>query len=217
MKIHKGFLQGDEKWFALRRGRVTASNFSRIITAAKAAYSAQSIEYMDELLGECYCETYSKFEGNKWTDRGAEMEPEARLAFEAHTGLKTEQVAFVTAEKWGHVVGCSPDSLIAIEGKYVAGLEIKCPSPFTHIKYIRLGTLPDAYKAQVHGSMAVTGLNEWHFFSYFPGLQPLHLVVTRDEYTAKVEAAIDQFVIEYGAYRAMMTPKTQLKTKHDNE
>jgi predicted phage-related endonuclease len=146
------------------------------------------------------------------------MEPEARKAFEQHTGAATEQVAFVTAEKWGHVVGCSPDSLILnMIGQPVAGLEIKCPSPFTHAEYIEDGELPDQYKAQVHGSMAVTGLNEWHFFSYFPGLQPLHLVVKRDEYTAKIEAAIDQFVIEYGAYRQMMTPKLQLNTTHDDE
>lgn len=218
MKIHKGFLQGSEEWFALRRGRVTASNFSRIITPAKAAYSAQAKSYMRDLVVECFCPDYAKFIGNKWTERGTEMEPEARKAFEKHTGAATEQVAFVTAEKWGHVVGCSPDSLILnMIGQPIAGLEIKCPSPFTHAEYIEDGTLPDQYKAQVHGSMAVTGLDEWHFFSYFPGLQPLHLIVTRDEYTAKIEAAIDQFVIEYGAYRQMMTPKLQLKTKHDNE
>lgn len=218
MKIHKGFAQGSEEWFALRRGRVTASNFSRIITPAKAAYSAQAKSYMRDLLVECFCPDYAKFIGNKWTERGTEMEPEARLAFEAHTGLKTEQVAFVTADHWGHVVGCSPDSLIiGKDGEYVAGLEIKCPSPFTHAEYIEAGVLPDQYKAQVHGSMAVTGLDSWHFFSYFPGLQPLHLIVTRDDYTDKLTAALDQFVIEYGDYRERMTPKLQLQTKHDNE
>ena len=212
MKIHKGFAQGSEEWFALRRGRVTASNFSRIITPAKAAYSAQAKSYMRDLVVECFCPDFAKFIGNKWTDRGTEMEPEARKAFEQHTGLVTEQVAFVTADKWGHVVGCSPDSLILnANGFSIAGLEIKCPSPFTHAEYIEAGVLLDQYKAQVHGSMAVTGLDQWHFFSYFPGLQPLHLVVTRDDYTAKIEAAIDQFVIEYGAYRQMMTPKLQLK------
>jgi hypothetical protein len=101
--------------------------------------------------------------------------------------------------------------ILNANGFSIAGLEIKCPSPFTHAEYIEAGVLPDQYKAQVHGSMAVTGLDQWHFFSYFPGLQPLHLVVTRDDYTAKIEAAIDQFVIEYGAYRQMMTPKLQLK------
>lgn len=215
MKIHQGFLQGSEEWFALRRGRVTASQFSRIITPAKGEYSKQAAGYMRDLVVECFCPDYAKFLGNRWTDRGTEMEPEARKAFEAHTGLVTEQVAFVTADRWKHVVGCSPDSLLKdAAGNYVAGLEIKCPSPFTHAEYIEAGVLPDEYKAQVHGSMAVTGLNKWHFWSYFPNLAPFHLVVERDTYTEKLTAAIDQFVIEYGAYRQRMTPKLQTTSPH---
>lgn len=212
MKIHKGFLQGSEQWFELRRGRVTASNFDRIMTAIQCKYSAQAEGYQRDLLVESFCPDYAKFLGNKWTERGTEMEPDARRAFEAHTGLATEQVAFVTAERWQHVVGCSPDSLIkGADGEYVAGLELKCPSPFTHAKYIEEGTLPDEYKAQVHGGMAVTGLNEYHFFSYFPGLAPLHVIVKRDEYTQRLTDALDRFVIEYGAYREKMTPKLQLQ------
>lgn len=211
MKIHQGFLQQSEEWFALRRGRVTASNFKRIITPAKAEYSKQAAGYMRDLLVESFCPDYAKFLGTFWTERGTEMEPEARRAFEVHTGLVTEQVAFVTAEHWQHVVGCSPDSLIKnAAGEYVAGLEIKCPSPFTHAEYIEEGTLPDEYKAQCHGSMAVTGLNEWHFWSYFPGLAPLHLVIRRDDYTQKLTDALDRFVIEYGAYRERMTPRLQV-------
>jgi hypothetical protein len=212
MKIHKGFLQGSEEWFALRRGRATASNFKKIITPAKGEYSKQASAYMRDLLVECFTPDYAKFLGTFWTDRGTEMEPEARKAFEAHTGLTAEQVAFVTADQWKHVVGCSPDSLIKDDsGEYVAGLEIKCPSPFTHAEYIEDGVLPDDYKAQVHGGMAVTGLDRWHFFSYFPGLAPFHVVVTRDAYTDKLTEAITKFVIEYGAYREKMTPKLQLQ------
>ena len=118
----------------------------------------------------------------------------------------------MTSEHWKHVVGCSPDSLIKDGGEYVAGLELKCPSPYTHAAYIEEGVLPDEYKAQVHGSMAVTGLNQWHFFSFFPGLAPFHLVVHRDDFTDKLTAALDRFITEYGAYRAEMQPKLQLKS-----
>lgn len=216
MKIHKGFLQNSEQWFSLRRGRATASNFKKIITPARCDFSKQASSYMRDLLVESFCPTYAQFLGNKFTDRGTEMEPEARDAFRAHTGLTVEEVAFITSEKWRHVVGCSPDGLVKNEGgEYVAGLEIKCPSPFTHAEYIEDGTLPDDYKTQAHGGMLVTGLNEWHFWSYFPGLRPLHIVVVRDEFTAKLEAAIDRFVIEYGAYREKMTPRLQLHPKEE--
>lgn len=213
MKVHSGAPQGSEQWFSLRRGRPTASQFKRIITPAKGEYSKQASEYMRDLLVECFVPTAAKFEGNFWTDRGVELEPEARKAFEELTGATTETVDFVTAERWDNVVGCSPDALIREGGNYVAGLEIKCPTPYTHAQYIEEGVLPDEYRAQVHGSMAVTGLNEWHFFSYFPGLQPFHLVVNRDDYTEKIIAALDKFIIEYGDYRTRMTPKLQLKPK----
>jgi len=214
MKIHKGFLQNSEAWFALRRGRCTASNFKKIITPARCDYSKQAPSYMRDLLVESFCPTYAQFLGNKFTDRGTEMEPEAREAFREHTGQTVEEVAFITSEKWQHVVGCSPDGLVKNEaGEYIAGLEIKCPSPFTHAEYIEEGVLPDDYKTQAHGGMIVTGLNQWHFWSYFPGLQPFHIIVQRDDFTAKLEAAIDRFVIEYGEYRTKMTPRLQMKLK----
>jgi len=220
MKIHQGFIQGSEEWFALRRGRATASNFKKIITPAKAEYSKQASSYMRDLLVECFCPTYQEFLGNKWTERGTELEPEARRAFIEHTGHLVDEVAFVTSERWQHVVGCSPDGLIKHAGEYISGVEIKCPSPFTHAAYIEEGVLPDEYKAQVHGSMVVTGLNQWHFWSYFPGLRPFHLVVYRDDFTARLEASIDRFIVEYGSYRERMTPALQMpenSANHDEE
>src|SRR5690606_22020949 len=111
-------------------------------------------------------------------------------------GYKLQQVGFCT--RMDEIVGCSPDSLILDDsGNYIAGLEIKCPAPATHVGYVLDDQLPDEYKQQVHGGMAVTGLNEWHFWSYFPGMQPFHKVVRRDAYTEKLSAALDEFVILY--------------------
>ena len=102
----------------------------------------------------------------------------------------------------GAPLGCSPDSLIVnAAGDYIEGLEIKCPQVDTHVKYLMEGVLPDDYKLQVHGSMAVTGLDRWHFVSFFPELPALHLVIERDAFTEKVSAALDQFIIEYAPER----------------
>jgi hypothetical protein len=212
MKIHKGFLQGSEQWFELRRGRATASNFDKIMTAVQRKYSAQAAGYQRDLLVESFCPDYPKFIGNKWTDRGTEMEPQAREAFRSHTSRLIEEVAFITTERWQHVVGCSPDALEKNEaGEWVAGVEIKCPSPFTHAEYIERGELPNDYKMQCHGGMVVTGLDTWHFWSFFPGLQPFHVIVKRDDFTADLEKYIDRFIIEYGAYRERMTPLLQMR------
>lgn len=208
MKVYPNVTQGSEEWFAMRKGIPTASQFSNIITAVTGQLSAGRHKYFTKLIAECFCPEWQTFVGNKATDRGTEMEPEAREAFATHTGLTLQQVGFCLQENG--VVGCSPDSLIVgPDGEYIGGLEIKCPYPETHIDYVVEGGLPDAYKQQVHGSMAVTGLNVWHFWSYFPGLRPHHVIVHRDAYTAKVEAAIDSFLIEYAAVREKVIPLIQ--------
>ena len=215
MIIKESVEQGSEEWLALRRGRPTASQFGRILTPARAELSKSRFEYMDELIAECFFPEFVEFEGNKWTDRGNELEPEAREAFGYQTKLNLWQVGFCTRDDG--VVGCSPDSLIVDEhGKVVSGLEIKCPAPKKHVTYKRLGKLPNEYKAQVHGSMAVTGVDEWHFYSYAPGVQPLHLVVDRDDYTQKLTDALDEFLIEYAAARESLIPQLQAKG-HPNE
>ena len=206
MKVFPHVLQGSEEWLAMRKGRPTASNFDKIITAAKGDLSKQRFDYMATLISECFCPEFVTWAGNFATDRGNELEPEARQAFMDRTGLNVVQVGFCTQDNG--VVGCSPDALIVNDtGDYIAGVELKCPFPATHVKYVADGVLPDDYKQQVHGSMAVTGLNEWHFWSYFPGMRPFHLKIERDDYTVKVESALEQFMIEYGALSARVKPQ----------
>ena len=204
--------QGTEAWHNIRVGRPTASQFSRIITAARGDLSKSWKGYAIELIAECFVPFVSDFTGNKWTDRGMELEPLAREAFALRTGFDVRKVGFITRDDG--VAGCSPDGLIYdADGKIVAGLEIKCPMPKTHVEYLCEGTLPDDYKAQIHGGLAVTGLDEWHFWSWHEGMKPLHIVVGRDAYTEKVSVALDQFITDYAALRKQVIPKVQIETK----
>ena len=223
--------QGSEQWEALRAGKITASRFDSIFTAAKCEISKSSTKYIRELIAACCCPEFKKWTGNRATDRGTEMEPIAREEFAKATGLSVKPVGFVTMEAGDNpycsAIGCSPDGLIVDDaGEYIAGLEIKAPYPDTHVGYVldaaaareellkgrhlsevtpalqqaalSLG-LPDAYKQQVHGSLIVTGLPVWHFWSYFPGMQPLHCIVRPDDYTAKLKAALLAFARTYAA------------------
>ena len=207
MKIYKDIKQGTDEWAALRKGRPTASRFSEIITATGLP-SKSVAPYIRELIAECFCPDFSAWAGNVYTDRGAAMEPEAREAFAKHTGLTVEQVGFIIQEDGP--AGCSPDSLIRNDGAIVAGLEIKSPTPKAHVGYVLDGVLPSEYKQQVHGSMAITGLSTWHFWSYFPGMKPLHLIVRRDEYTDKVQQALAAFVLTYKRAMEEAVPKLKL-------
>lgn len=212
MKIYTDILQNSEAWENLRKGRPTASRFSEIITAAKGELSKSASSYIRELIGECYVPEFKYWEGNAFTERGTEFEAEGRAAFAAYSGLDVKQVGFVLSDD--KISGCSPDGLIMdAKGEYFSGLELKCPTPKVHVGYVMDGVLPDAYKQQVHGSMVITGLNEWNFWSYFPGLNPLHIVVKRDDYTAKVEKALAEFVVLYLDETFTAQRKLQMTTK----
>jgi hypothetical protein len=208
MKVFPDIVQGSPEWLEIRKARPTASRFSDIITAAKGDLSKSARGYICELIGECFCPEFEYWTGNKFTDRGTDLEPEARAAFEAETGFTVKQVGFVVGDDG--VCGCSPDGLIVIDGNYVAGVEIKCPTPKVHVGYVMDGKLPDDYRQQVHGSMAVTGLNHWHFWSYFPGMRHLHIIVERDDYTEKVAASLADFLADYKAAREATIPKLKI-------
>lgn len=211
MKIFPHVLQQSEEWFAMRRGRPTASRFGDIITPAKGEYSKSAEKYMHELIAECFITDVPDFAGTKWTDRGTELEPEARKAFMEHTGLKVEQVGFVTRDDG--VVGFSPDGLIVGELAYEAHLEMKCPLPKQHVANVmavQAGKIPDDYKAQIHGGLVVTGFPRAHFWSYCPGMAPAHLIVERDEFTGKLEACLNRFILEYAAARTAIIPKLKV-------
>lgn len=209
MKIYADIQQGTDEWKRLRKGKPTASRFSEILTAT-GALSKSSRGYIMELIGECFAPDFEYFYGNAYTERGTAVEGEAREAFSQKTGLTVCQVGFVVGDDG--VCGCSPDGLILDSASVpMAGVEIKCPTPKVHIGYVMDGVLPDTYKQQVHGSMAVTGLTEWHFFSYFPGLQPLHVVVGWDDYTEKLADSLKAFVTEYRTQMAIAVKKLTLQ------
>jgi len=209
VKVFTDVIQGSEEWLSLRKGRPTASRFSDIITAAKGDLSKSSTDYICELIGECFAPDFKYWEGNKFTERGTELEPEARDCFAAELCATVKQVGFCLSDDG--ISGCSPDGLLVdAHGNYYAGLELKCPTPKVHIGYVLDGVLPNKYRQQVHGSMAVTGLNEWHFWSYFPGIRHFHIVVKRDEYTEKLTQSLGQFVSEYRAVREVAMPKLMI-------
>lgn len=185
MIIHRDIDQGSQAWFDLRRGLPTASCADKLLTPT-GRLSAQSEGYLNALLAERAGFADEPMEPTPWMLRGIELEPQARAMFELEKGLTVEQVAFVTTDDGR--AGCSPDGLIDD-----VGFEVKCPRCSTHIGYLRAGALPPYYRPQVHFSMAVTGFERWWFMSYFPGLDPLIVLVERDEYTEKVAAALGEF------------------------
>jgi hypothetical protein len=194
--------QGSPEWFQARAGRPTASKFSRIFTES-GKDSSQWEDFAVKCVADCIRPDMMEFEGNKHTDRGNALEPAARAQFQERMGLSVTEVGFITRDDG--VIGCSPDGLIHQGGQLIAGLELKCPTAENHAKYVLAGKLP--YVAQVHGGMAVTGLNYWYFMSYCEGLAPFILRVERDDYTEKLSDALDRFLAYYTATSKILLPR----------
>lgn len=146
--------------------------------------------------------------------RGNLLEPLAREAYERRTGYSVSTVGLCVHDSGGF--GCSPDGLVcdfAEEGAaffpWTHGVEIKCPIPETHSKYLLAGTLPDEYRPQVHASLAVTGLDRWDFLSFCPGLPSLLITVERDEYTERMLRGLLDLSAELEATRAKLSEMWQ--------
>jgi len=192
MKIHD-LEQGSDEWFALRKGRLTASQYDKVFNQKTLKLNnATAIKHMDGMLAELFYKEKDliTFKPSWAMERGTRLEPVARIDFELREGIEVNEVGFVTNEAFGDHIGCSPDGLVD-GGK--GGIEIKCPMPKAHNKYHREGVLPKVYRAQVHGCMAVCEADYWWFTSYCPNFKDFTLKVYRDEYTASIAQALKEF------------------------
>lgn len=191
--------QGSEEWLAARLGIPTATGFENIVTAT-GKKSASYIKYMAELIEESILGGGDTFKSG-FMERGNQLEPQARAAYEFLTGNDVIQVGGVYLNKDREVM-VSPDGLIPSLKK---GLEIKCPKMSTHIRYLLEGGVPAEYVIQVQANLWVTGYETWDFVSYCPEYQKQTLYLftaARDEKLMKAfDEHIPQFVKTLKAYK----------------
>lgn len=166
--------QGSQAWLTARRGLPTASQFHRLITAKKMQPSEQAAGYRNMLLAEWLLGETLDEEVSQFMQRGTALEEGAFNFYELRQEVDVDRVGFVLRDD--RRSGCSPDGLIGNDG----GLELKCPSPAVHLGYL-LDGMGDAYRAQVQGSLLVTGREWWDWLSFHPTLPPVLIRCHRDE------------------------------------
>lgn len=192
--------QGSEEWLQARLGIPTATGFENIVTATGKKSSAQ-IKYMAELIEESILGLQDGSFKSKFMERGNQLEPLARSAYEFITGNSVQQVGGVYLDENREVM-VSPDGLIPELKK---GLEIKCPKMSTHIRYLLEGGLPSEYVIQVQANLWVTGYETWDFVSYCPEYQkqPLYIFTAhRDQaLMTAFNKLIPQFLNTLRAYK----------------
>jgi putative exonuclease len=183
--------QGSEEWLAARLGIPTATGFENIVTAT-GKKSASYIKYMAELIEESILGGGDTFKSG-FMERGNQLEPQARAAYEFLTGNDVIQVGGVYLNENRDVM-VSPDGLIPSLQK---GLEIKCPKMSTHIRYLLEGGVPTEYVIQVQANLWVTGYETWDFVSYCPEYQKQTLYLFTVERNPLLMSAFDKLIPQF--------------------
>ena len=160
--------QGTETWHKLRAGIPTASCASNLVTSTGKP-STSLADYALTLAAEKYAgKVVDGFGGNKYTERGKELEDAARTDYEMTNQIEVQQVGFITDNLMRY--GCSPDGLVSSDG----GFETKCKIAKEHIKallyYRSTKKTPTEYVAQPQMCMFVTGRTYWDLHLYHPDL-----------------------------------------------
>lgn len=188
--------QRTEEWFAQRLGKVTASKVADVMATTKSGPAASRKNYQMELL--CQRLTGKREEGfvNSAMQRGTDLEPVARSAYEVDSGVMVIESGFVIHPVIEHF-GASPDGLVGNEGL----LEIKCPNTAQHVDFLRTGKPDGKYIWQMQAQMACTGRDWCDFVSYDDRLpDPLQyrcVRIARDSKAiATMEAEIRIFLSE---------------------
>lgn len=204
--------QRSPEWRERRLGMVTASRFKSVLTpprtkAAKAAgeMSATAKTYAHDLLTEMLISQPSDRFENATMRWGTEWEP---VAFEravkaiGNLGLEVEMAEgeFAFIEHPGKAaIGCSPDGIIGDDGL----LELKCPyNPRVHLETVLSGQMPKEHKAQVQGSLWVTGRKRYVFASYHHAFEGSFLshglwFINIDRDDAYIDTELEPAVVDF--------------------
>ncbi len=158
--------QNTPEWLEMRKSKVGASDAPIIMGDSpwKTAF-----QLWEEKLG-----LRQPPQMNAAMQRGHELEPIARQAYNDYTGNAAEaEVVFHPERKWmmASLDGISLDRSIV--------LEIKCPGQKDHDE-AKAGRIPKKYYAQLQHQLATIGVNLLHYFSYKDGDYSL-IEVERDE------------------------------------
>lgn len=195
MAIYHDVDQYSDAWNKLRLGLPSSSQFKKIITEKKGELSKSRTDYMYHLLAEKALGRPIDTFTTPAMERGSELEPEAVGYYEFMEGVEAKRIGFVTDDNRRY--GCSPDRLIGEDGL----LEIKCPSPNTHMRYLLEGSHEADYRQQVQGQLLVTGRKWVDLISYHPEFpENLKLAIVRIEadweYQGLLSNALDEFLSE---------------------
>lgn len=221
---HRDLIQGSEEWMAARCGLLTASEIDRIITPTlKIADNVKTRAHLWELAAQ----RISRYVEPQYISdamlRGHEDEILARALYSKRYA-PVEEVGFVTNDKWGFTLGCSPDGLVGEDGAIEVKSRCQKYQVQTIVEEYTGAGVPDEYRMQVQTGLLVTGRKWCDFISYSGGLPMAVIRAEADpavqdaivDAASKFEARINEAVADYReAVKARGYPPTERRIEQE--
>src|SRR5690606_33132888 len=212
--IFLDYPQGSPEWLQARAGVITASRFadarSRLTKTCKSGKpgdpSTAAIRYawtvaMERVAGKPVDSSFETWQMR----RGVDLEPAARVAYEARTGFMVQESGLVLTDD--SVFGYSTDGFVEDDGM----VEIKCPASCDKLGAI-WGHPEEAeseYIDQINGGLWITGRKWCDLIVYCPWLEPVgkELFIKRIE---RDDDAIDELAEEMWQFHLLASSHEQV-------
>ena len=210
IKYYENLEQGSEEWFAARRGIITASEMKLLVS--------HTLRIIDDDKERDHCYELAAQRISGWVEemyvtddmmRGHADEIRAKAKYEEVYNTKIENVGFITNDKFGFIIGYSPDGL-AHDRKLA--IECKSRRQKFQLKTINAYTVPREHIIQVQTGLMVSECEQCDFVSYSGGWPMTTIPVKPDKLIQeaifraayKFEKRIKEIVKEYEEQIARM-------------
>ncbi len=198
IKYYPEMVQGSDEWFSVRCGILTASEMKNVINhnlepvkpTKKEIEKGKDITHLYELLAQRLNNyTEPSYIGDAML-RGHEDEVFAKIDY-GKTYDQVTDCGFITNDKFGFVIGYSPDGLIGEDGQ----LEGKSRIQKYQVETILSGEMPSEFLIQVQTGLLVTE-RKWCDFVSYPARGGMEMITLRvhadkDAQDAIIAAASD--------------------------
>lgn len=194
---HESLEQGSPEWLAARCGLLTASTMKLLVTPATLKTAANKDVRMH--LYELCAQRVNKYVEPAYVsddmDRGSFDEIEARQFYNDKISPITE-MGFITNDKWGFVLGYSPDGLVGEKGQ----IEIKSRLQKFQFKTIVNDEIDPEFLIQLQTGLLVSEREFCDFVQYSNGM-PYYIHKCHPD--AKIQEAILEAVGEFEKQAAL--------------
>lgn len=187
LTTYPDIIQGTPEWDDARRGLVTASAVSALLTATgKVADNETSRTYTALLVAERITGHTDPTYQSPDMLRGLMDEAIATAKYAEHFGVEVAEMGFMTREIDGHHIGYSPDGLVGDDGL----IEVKSRRQKKHLSTILADAVPPENVAQIQCALLVSGRDWCDYVSWCGGMPMWHKRVYPDPvlHVAIVEA-----------------------------